>query len=73
MPGPYWKETKSILKKDGDIPMLTAAPSTRDERQSVMVLINTQMDQENAEYIHKRVVLFYKEYGIVSFAGKWAH
>lgn len=53
--------------------MLTAAPSTRDERQSVMVLINTQMDQENAVYIHKRVVLFYKEYGIVSSAGKWAH
>lgn len=27
----------------------------------------------NAVYIHKRLVFFYKEYGIVSFAGKWAH
>lgn len=50
--------------------MLTAAPSTRDERQSVVVLINPHMDQENVAYIRKRVVLFYKEYRIASFAGR---
>lgn len=66
MPGLYWKETKSILKKDADI----AAPFTRDERQSVVVFINPHMDQENVAYIRKRVVLFYKEYGIASFAGR---
>lgn len=43
--------------------MLPAAPCTRDKRQSIVVLINTQMGQENAVFIHKRVVLFYKEYG----------
>lgn len=46
--------------KDADIPMLTAAPSSRDERQSVLVLFHTRMDQENV-YIHKRVLVFYRE------------
>lgn len=49
--------------------MLTVAPSTSDERQSVVVFTNPHMGQENVVYIHKRVVLLYKEYGIVSFAG----
>lgn len=60
----------NLKEKDADIQMLPAAPSTRDKRQSVMVLINTPADRENAVYRHKRVVLFYREHGACVLSGQ---